>query len=271
MNNLILFVKGFIFGTANIIPGVSGGTIAMILGVYEKLLNVFGYFLKDLKENIKFLLPFLGGTLISVFAMSNIISYSLSNYNMVTLTFFIGLILGGIPMIYNKVKKDKTPSNLIYFFAGFSIVLLLSMINVKSGNYNDLTTTSFITLFFVGILSSSAMVIPGISGSFILILLGYYESIINVIKDILDFNDLIFNFIFLFFFGLGIITGIVVISRFIKYLIEKYEVKTYYTVLGFILASIITVFSNVVFNSSFLILSIIALLTGITIAYKLGE
>jgi putative membrane protein len=269
MKNLIIFIKGFLFGTANVIPGVSGGTMAIILGVYEKILNVFGYFFKDLKENIKFIIPFLIGIFVSVFVMSNVISYALSNYQMITLIFFIGLILGGIPTLYKKVAKENKINNYIYVLIGFLFVILISLFNNTSSV--DLSSVSFIILFLVGIISASAMVIPGISGSFVLIILGFYEPIINVIKDILDFQDFMFNFFILFFFGLGILFGIIFISRIIKYLIEKYEIKTYFTIMGFVLASIVSILFNIEYSNQYLIFSIITFIFGFIISLKLGE
>ena len=270
MNNIIIFIKGFLFGTANVIPGVSGGTMAIILGVYEKLLDLFGYFFKNLKENIKFLIPFGLGIVFAIFIMSNVISYALSNYETITTFFFVGLILGGLPPLYKKVKNDLKTENIIYFFASFLLVVAFSFL--KSGSNNiDLGNTSFIIIFIVGLLSSVAMIIPGISGSFLLVLLGFYEPIINVIKDILDFNDFVFNFFILMFFGLGIVFGIVFVSRLIKYLLSKYENKTYYVILGFVLASIITLLYNIEYSGSNLSLTFIALIIGQLISLKLGE
>jgi putative membrane protein len=269
MKNLIIFIKGFLFGAANVIPGVSGGTMAIILGVYERILNIFGYFFKDLKENIKFIIPFLLGIFLSVFVMSNVISYALANYPMITFIFFIGLIVGGIPTLYKKVNKEKNISNYMYVLIGFLFVILISLFN--NTNTVDLSSVSFIVLFLVGVISASAMIIPGISGSFVLVLLGFYEPIINVIKDILDFQDLFFNLFILIFFGLGILFGIVFISRIIKYLIEKYEIKTYFTIIGFVLASIISIILNIEYSNQYLLFSIFAFSLGFIVSLKLGE
>lgn len=272
MEKIILFFKGFLFGTANIIPGVSGGTMAITLGVYEKFLNVFGYFFKDVKENLKFIVPFASGIIVAIFVMSNVISYALLNYKMVTSMLFIGLIIGGLPPLFKRINKNKNKVNFLYFIAGFSVIAFLSLFSGDIGNnIVDLSSTSFIILFIVGIIVSSAMVIPGISGSFLLILLGFYEPILNVVKDLLTFSDFIFNASILFFFGLGILVGIVYISRLIKYLINQHEIKTYYTVIGFVIASIISIIINIDFASSEILYSIISLIIGLSISLKLGE
>ena len=105
MNKLMYFIKGFFFGIANIIPGVSGGTIAITMGIYEDLIGSISNFFKDPKKSIKYLLPIGIGAAISILVMSKVISFALSKYPAPTTLFFIGLIVGGIPLIFNKVKK----------------------------------------------------------------------------------------------------------------------------------------------------------------------
>lgn len=272
MKNIILIIKGFLFGTANIIPGVSGGTMAIILGVYEKLLNVLGRFNKNIKENLRFLIPFGFGIFIAIFIMSNLISYALTNHHLVTSLFFVGLIIGGLPPLLKKVKNNKEKNNYIYFVVSFLIVIAMTISkNSLSNNYVDLSSTSFIVLFLVGAIVSTAMIIPGISGSFVLVLLGFYEPILSSIKDILLFNNFIFNFIILLFFGLGVLVGIVYMSRLIEYLIKKHEKQTYFSVIGFVLASIISIVSSVSFETSLILYSLISFVLGIIISLKLGE
>jgi putative membrane protein len=272
MKNIIIFIKGFIFGTANIIPGVSGGTMAITLGIYEKLLDILGHFLDDVKENIKFIVPFILGIAVAVLVMSNVISYALSNYNFATILFFIGLILGGLPLILKKVDKNDIKNNYYYFIIGFMVVILMTIVKSSNVSSIDLEATTFITLFFVGVIASSAMIIPGISGSFVLILLGYYEPIINVIKDLFNFSNIIFNVSILFFFGIGVLAGIVFISRLIKKLLKDHPKKTYFTIIGFVMGSIFSIIYNMsAFNYPDVIFGIPLFILGVFIASRLGE
>lgn len=274
MENIIIFIKGFIFGTANVIPGVSGGTIAITLNIYEKVLNIFGYFTKNIKENLKFLIPFGLGILGAVILMSNVISYSLSNYAFATTMLFVGLILGGLPPIINKLKENYKPKNIVFLVISFTIVILITLLGNKGHKIVlDIETTTFITLLIVGAIASTAMVIPGISGSFVLMMLGYYEPILNVVKNVFDFHNVIFNFTILGFFGIGVLLGIIYSSRLIDYCLKKYNNKTYFSIMGFVLASMISIFTNIgqrVVMTDFII-GIPLLILGVIISRKLGE
>ena len=106
--NISLFIKGFIMGIANIIPGVSGGTLAITLGIYEDLIGVLSNFLKNIKKNIKFLLPIGIGMIASILSLSKVINYCLEHFEIQTILFFIGLILGGLPLILKKAKENET-------------------------------------------------------------------------------------------------------------------------------------------------------------------
>ena len=155
---IILLVKGFIMGIANIIPGVSGGTLAMTLGIYEQFISSISHFFSKLKENLNFLIPILLGIGLSLLSMSRVIDYSYQNFPLPTTLFFVGLVLGGIPMIYHKVKDEKKskPSNAIIFLSTFSLVIFMSIIgliftNLSDVNLNTLNLGGYILLFFVGL------------------------------------------------------------------------------------------------------------------------
>ena len=126
MKHIVLGIKGFFIGLANIIPGVSGGTLAITLGIYEQLIGCISHIFKNLKENIKFLLPIGIGAVLSIVTLSHAISFSLENYVLPTILFFIGAILGGLPMLINKVSGYKLKiSNIIIFIISFSLIILL--------------------------------------------------------------------------------------------------------------------------------------------------
>lgn len=274
-----LALKGFIIGVANIVPGVSGGTLAITLGIYEKLIGIISHFFKNVKENIKFLLPIGIGAVLSILILSKVIAFSLENYPFPTTLLFIGLILGGLPMLFSKIKKGQKKgrlSNLLIFLITFSIVTIFGFMNTGNAmvNLSNVDIVGYILLFLVGMIAAATMVIPGISGSFMLMLLGYYKPIVNTISDLASFKNILDNILILLPFGIGILVGIVLIAKLIELLLEKFPTKTYYGIIGFVISSIITIFLplvNVSYTIPSVIVGIILLLLGGVIAYKLGD
>lgn len=279
MKKLILIIKGFIIGTANIVPGVSGGSLMMSLGIFEDIIYKVNHFLSDIKENIKYFLCIIFGILLSLIIMSRVITFSLDNYHIQTILFFVGLIIGGIPLIYKKINKNEFKTKyLLAFIIPFILIITLSLFPLSTGlvNLTNISFIEYIILFIVGLIAAASMVVPGLSGSFILILLGYYEPIINSIKDLTSLINIYDNFIILFIFGLGVLTGIFFIVKLIEILLDKYKNITYYAILGFILSSIISIFitnfsTGIDLSLSICICSVITFLIGSFIAYKLGE
>ncbi len=277
MKNIILILKGAIFGIANIIPGVSGGTIALTMGVYEDLISSISHFFKKPKESLKFIIPFVIGAFLSILLMSKIISYCLDKFPLPTTFFFVGLILGGVPLLTRKVKKEKVkPCHMILFFLTFAIVMLLNF--MKSGtsavNLANPTILTYLLLGLVGMIAAATMVIPGISGSFVLMLLGFYEPIVNTVGDLTNFSNLAHNLAILIPFGLGVVIGIILIAKLIEYLFAKYEIPTYYAILGFVIASIITLSIGALSTTLTIptvIIGIITLIIGCLAGYKLGD
>lgn len=273
---LTLVIKGFLIGVANIIPGVSGGTLAITLGIYEKLIGAISHFFKNLKENIKFIIPIGIGAVLSILLLSRVISFCLDKYTLATILFFIGLILGGIPLLNKKIKGHyKNVSNIIIFLLSFGFVIALSVLkgeNVVS--FANMNIINYIMLFLVGVVAAATMIIPGVSGSFVLMLLGYYKLIVDTIGALTKFNNIWQNIMILVPFGIGVLVGIVAISKLLEFLFKKYEVKTYFGVMGFITASIITIFTGaegLVFSVPQLLIGLMLLGIGFTAAYKLGE
>lgn len=278
-------------GIANIIPGVSGGTLALTLGIYEDLIGAISHFFSKLKENIIFLVPVFLGMGASILSMSNLISYSFEHYALCTSMLFMGLVLGGIPMLYDKVKVKKKPkkkqhceiSSSVIFLFTFVLVMILAFAEEIFGSgvqgvELSINVFSFIKMFFIGVIAASTMIIPGVSGSLVLMLVGYYTPIINAIKDLTHFTNLGVCLSNLAFFGIGVVIGIVVVAKVLEYLFQKYERKTYFGVLGFIVASVIAIPVSVVheygsFAFGFLpiIIGLALMAAGAYIGYKLGE
>lgn len=238
---LINFIKGFILGIANVIPGVSGGTMAVSMGLYELILSSIGNFFKDIKGNFIKLLPIILGILVAIVSTSKLVTYALTNYKAQTLCLFIGLIFGGVSLIMRKIKGKGSKTNYLIFFVIFFFVISLNFL--KTGlieiSFTNMGIIDYLLLLLMGFVASSAMVIPGISGSFILMVLGYYDKIIYTVSTITDFSKLGSNLLILVPFGIGVIIGIVFMAKLITNLIKKYETKTYFAIMGFVLSSVV--------------------------------
>lgn len=238
---LINFIKGFILGIANVIPGVSGGTMAVSMGLYELILSSIGNFFKDIKGNFIKLLPIILGILVAIVSTSKLVTYALTNYKVQTLCLFIGLIFGGVSLIMRKIKGKGSKTNYLIFFVIFFFVISLNFL--KTGlieiSFANMGIIDYLLLLLMGFIASSAMVIPGISGSFILMVLGYYDKIIYTVSTITDFSKLGSNLLILVPFGIGVIIGIVFMAKLITNLIKKYETKTYFAIMGFVLSSVV--------------------------------
>lgn len=276
INPVILFVKGIIMGLANVIPGVSGGTLALILGVYEKLINSITTLFKKFKENILFILPLGFGMLVAIIGGSKIIPPCLEKYPLATVLFFVGLILGGIPLLYKKINNHlKSPSNYLVFVIVFIALLCYTFLTDNTGNV-DLTNLDFIDyvkLLIVGIVAAATMIIPGISGSMTLMVLGYYDGIWSTVGNITNFSEFGHNMKILIPFGIGVVIGLFLIAKLIEILIKKFEVKTYFGIFGFIFASLIIIFAKNVstVNIPELLIGIILLVVGFFISYFIAN
>lgn len=287
MKNIILLIKGFIMGIANIIPGVSGGTLALTLGIYEGFIGAISHFFSNLKENIKFLLPIFIGIVLSIITMSNVITSSFNNYPIPTTLFFMGLVIGGIPMLTKKIKKTKETkevSSYVIMALTFALVMVLAFSEEIFGgtlgdaSFDNLSVLGYLWLSVIGIIAAATMVIPGVSGSLVLMLLGYYFPIVNVIKELAHFENILKNIFVAGFFGVGVVVGIVLVAKLIEWLLAKYEKKTYFGVIGFIIASVIAIpvsvyheVGNIVFTTPQVLIGILFLVIGVIIGYKLGE
>lgn len=276
MNSLMLVIKGFIIGIANIIPGVSGGTLMITLGLYERIIGAISHFFKNLKENLKFLIPIGVGMVLSLLLLSKVIGVCLDKYPFPTTLFFIGLILGGIPLLWKKVKNDtKKPTNWVIFLLTFLFVLIFAFLKAGDAvvSFQNMGIGGYVMLFIVGMVVSATMIIPGISGSFMLMMMGYYKPIIDTIRSLTDFSLLGQNILILAPFGIGVLVGIVLVAKLIEFLLKKFEIQTYFGVIGFVLASLAAIIMPLVGVSvDFVqvIIAIVVFMVGFLVAYRLG-
>ena len=277
LENLLLILKGFILGIANIIPGVSGGTLAMTMGIYEDIIKSISSILKTPKKSFKLLLHLGIGGLLSILILSKLLNYTLTNYAFATTLFFIGLIVGGFPLLLKKAKGHKVRVGyLLSFLSTTSLVIILRLLQTSENtvSLNNVSLFTMIILLLVGMLAASTMVIPGVSGSFVLMLIGFYKPILNTISNITKINLLGHNLLILVPFGIGVLLGIVLTAKLIEYLLKKYEIYTYYGIYGFILASILVLILNVYNKATGIpevVVGILLVLLGTFIGYKLVE
>ena len=247
MSYLINGIRGFCMALADSVPGVSGGTIAFILGFYDKFINslddlAFGDSKK--KKKALFFLVKLGigwiiGMVLAVLVLTNLFESHIYQVSSV----FIGFILFSIPLIVKEEKKSLKGKyyNLIFTLIGIAVVALITYFNPIAGeshvvDISKLNVGLALYMFVAAMVSISAMVLPGISGSTLLLIFGLYIPIISAIKEFLHFN---FSYVpALFVFGLGVLFGIVLVIRLIKIALEKYRSQSIYCILGLMIGSI---------------------------------
>ncbi len=245
-------LQGVAIGVANIIPGVSGGTMMVSMGIYGDVISAVTGVFSHFKQSVKLLLPYIIGMMLGIAGLSFVIGYLFEYYPFWTVMLFIGLIFGGLPMLLPKVSGQKISLvEATLFFLFFALIVAMEFLQQGTDQVLTIGVNSAITLFFIGALAAATMVIPGVSGSMLLMSLGYYAPIINCINQfLLAVFALNFKTIFrcmgiLVPFGIGVVIGIFLISKLVEYLLEKHERKTYFAILGLVIASPIAVLSGI--------------------------
>ncbi len=264
---LFNFLKGIAIGVANAIPGVSGGTIAVILRVYDILIESLSLHWKAIVRNLPLLIPLGLGLVFGIFGFSKLLDEVLfANYSQVTYFGFIGLILGSIPLmltISNIQRKDYLPS-ILPFLIGFILLIAISFWIPSTSHTvsTDLTLELFLILLASCAIAAIAMIIPGISGSFVLLALGQYETVIQAVSTM--------NIMVLIPAALGIVVGLLFGARMIHYFLTHFRTPTYAVILGLLMASIVVLWPG--FSDSFMIIpSILACLFGFLLALCFGQ
>lgn len=276
-------LKGIVIGLANVIPGVSGGTMMVSMGIYDKLIHCITHLFSEFKKSLKFLLPIFIGIGIAIIVVPFGIEYLFQRFPIQTNLAFIGLIVGGLPAVWKNVKGNSVKvGHMIAALVFFGVVVGLAAMGESEGAAADLTLSlvSMLKLFGVGIIASATMVIPGVSGSMMLLLMGYYhpilETITNFIKAVLafDMDGILMGIGILAPFGVGVVLGIFAIAKVIEIIFEKFPLYAYWAIIGLIVSSPIAI----LLVSGIEALTVVSLLTGLVtfaigfvIAMKLGE
>ncbi|MBQ6887731.1 MAG: DUF368 domain-containing protein [Lachnospiraceae bacterium] len=278
-------LKGVVVGIANVIPGVSGGTMMVSMGIYDALIHSITHLFKEFKKSIAILAPILIGAALGVVGLAAVIEKMFEFIPIQTNLLFIGLILGGLPAMTSKVKGEKIkPGHIMAFLLFFAVVVGSAALGSTEGNAADLSLNiiSIVKLFFVGIVASATMVIPGVSGSMMLMLMGYYNPILETINSFIksalafDFAGIWSGFCVLCPFGIGVVIGIFAIAKLVEIIFEKFPLYAYWAIIGLIVASpfAIVLMNLGIFgglNIVSVLTSVVTFAVGFFIARKLGD
>lgn len=275
-------LRGVVIGLANIIPGVSGGTMMVSMGIYDTIIGCINSLFKDFKRCIKTLWPYALGMVLGILGLAKLITFLLGTYPLPTNMAFIGLILGGLPMIIKKMKGEKKGiAGMIAFVLAFALVVGLKI--VGGGNTADATIAlnigQILILFVMGVIAAATMVIPGVSGSMMLMLLGYYNPVVGSVSGLADallsanVGAALTCCGVLIPFGIGVIVGIFAVAKLIEVLLRRFPGPTYCAIMGLVTASPVAILmglSYVGITATTIVISVVTLALGCVVAYKLG-
>lgn len=231
MKFIINLGKGILIGAGCILPGISSGVLCVIFGIYEKLLDSILNFFTDIRKNFKFLLPISLGGLIGIILFSNILKFLLYKYELQTKAIFIGLILGGVVLLFKDIRKKEKirVNNIVYLIISLLIGILMVYFENKIGTQN-IENVSYIYLILSGILMSVGIVVPGVSSTIILMLLGVYSLYLSSVST--------FYLPVIIPLAIGIIIGSLIFMKIIKYLLDNFYAQTMFSIIGFTLGSV---------------------------------
>ena len=297
-------IIGIIIGISNIVPGVSAGTMFVILGIFKKLIDQVGLCIDEVKKMIKnitkfkekdggiravgimfknifnsqktFLIPIAIGMAFAIYFVAKLFSILNPEQIMYRNYIFLGLVLGGIPALFKELKKgtdiqniNKRKANIyLFMFIGFLIMLIVYILKIngiglRKVGYEELSIAMAIPLFLVGAIAAASMVIPGISGSMVVLILGYYELMTISISKL--------DMVFIIPFAIGILVGIMAILKLIKYLLDNHYTKTYSCIVGFVVGSLLMVFPGLPTNMIGYIITIVCIILGLFVSYMIEK
>ena len=274
--------RGSLLGVANIMPGVSGGALAISMGIYDKIIYAITHLRKDLKNSIRILTPIGIGVVLGFAGLSFVIRWLFEEYPLQTNLLFVGLVLGGIPEILKPIRAEKVrTAGILAFFFFFFLVAALPMLNISGKEaVMDLSFATAVKMFGIGIISAATMVVPGVSGSMILLLIGYYQPLLDeitgCIQGFLTMNadQMIRGVLILAPAVLGLGAGIIVIAKIVEYLLAHHRTTSYWGILGLIIASpvgILAEMRGMSFDAVSVLTGVPALLIGLFAANRLGD
>ncbi len=275
-------LRGMVIGLANVIPGVSGGTMMVSMGIYDKLIWSINHLFKQFKKCLTILFPYAVGMVLAVLLGAVGLKIAFAKFPLPTNTLFIGLILGSLPFILKEMKGENIGwQGILVFVLFFALVVVLKVVEKETSTEIQLSVLEILKLFLLGAIASATMVIPGVSGSMMLKTLGYYEPIVTgaipaLMKGVTsgDWAMVGHNVGVLLPFGLGIVFGIFAIAKLIEFLMKKWKGRTYCAILGMVAASPVVILMDPGLyeglNAWIIVASVVTLAAGVFCALKLG-
>ncbi|HHW5057147.1 TPA: DUF368 domain-containing protein [Staphylococcus aureus] len=271
----INILKGFAMGTSDLVPGVSGGTIALLLGIYNQFIaSISGIFSRRFWPSSTFLIPIIIGMLLAMGSLSNLFNYLLSQHHIPTMFFFGGLIIGIVPYLLkiSNYKTSFTTKHYMMVIAGIAILIVITLMNngdKHAGETLTLSTSLIIKYFIAGMCASSAMLLPGISGSFMLLVFGVYGTVMLAISEVVKLNFA--GLPILLAVGFGVLAGFIISSKIIQYFLTHHKLMTFALIIGFVIGSLFAVFPGLPTNIVMWFVSLVVFIIGFIVSLTLGR
>lgn len=271
----INILKGFAMGTSDLVPGVSGGTIALLLGIYNQFIaSISGIFSRRFWPSFTFLIPIIIGMLLAMGSLSNLFNYLLSQHHIPTMFFFGGLIIGIVPysLKISNYKTSFTTKHYMMVIAGIAILIVITLMNNSdkhAGETLTLSTGLIIKYFIAGMCASSAMLLPGISGSFMLLVFGVYGTVMLAISEVVKLNFA--GLPILLAVGFGVLAGFIISSKIIQYFLTHHKLMTFALIIGFVVGSLFAVFPGLPTNIVMWFVSLVVFIIGFIVSLTLGR
>ncbi|HDE4059403.1 TPA: DUF368 domain-containing protein [Staphylococcus aureus] len=271
----INILKGFAMGTSDLVPGVSGGTIALLLGIYNQFIaSISGIFSRRFWPSFTFLIPIIIGMLLAMGSLSNLFNYLLSQHHIPTMFFFGGLIIGILPYLLkiSNYKTSFTTKHYMMVIAGIAILIVITLMNngdKHAGETLTLSTGLIIKYFIAGMCASSAMLLPGISGSFMLLVFGVYGTVMLAISEVVKLNFI--GLPILLAAGFGVLAGFIISSKIIQYFLTHHKLMTFALIIGFVVGSLFAVFPGLPTNIVMWFVSLVVFIIGFIVSLTLGR
>ncbi|HGX1003081.1 DUF368 domain-containing protein [Staphylococcus aureus] len=271
----INILKGFAMGTSDLVPGVSGGTIALLLGIYNQFISsISGIFSRRFWPSFTFLIPIIIGMLLAMGSLSNLFNYLLSQHHIPTMFFFGGLIIGIVPYLLkiSNYKTSFTTKHYMMVIAGIAILIVITLMNngdKHAGETLTLSTSLIIKYFIAGMCASSAMLLPGISGSFMLLVFGVYGTVMLEISEVVKLNFT--GLPILLAVGFGVLAGFIISSKIIQYFLTHHKLMTFALIIGFVVGSLFAVFPGLPTNIVMWFVSLVVFIIGFIVSLTLGR
>ncbi|HDF8014724.1 TPA: DUF368 domain-containing protein [Staphylococcus aureus] len=271
----INILKGFAMGTSDLVPGVSGGTIALLLGIYNQFIaSISGIFSRRFWPIFTFLIPIIIGMLLAMGSLSNLFNYLLSQHHIPTMFFFGGLIIGIVPYLLkiSNYKTSFTTKHYMMVIAGIAILIVITLMNNSdkhAGETLTLSTGLIIKYFIAGMCASSAMLLPGISGSFMLLVFGVYGTVMLAISEVVKLNFA--GLPILLAVGFGVLAGFIISSKIIQYFLTHHKLMTFALIIGFVVGSLFAVFPGLPTNIVMWFVSLVVFIIGFIVSLTLGR